>query len=72
MDIVLEFINPLKADDRRETYMELSCRSLQLGDRVRRGPDWVFGNQDHKLPGTVVGQEVDGILTFRLFTLYLR
>ncbi|XP_052244299.1 uncharacterized protein LOC127853652 isoform X2 [Dreissena polymorpha] len=30
-----------------------------IGSRVRRGPDWVWDNQDHHGPGTVVGHSED-------------
>ncbi|XP_063431233.1 uncharacterized protein LOC134713877 [Mytilus trossulus] len=62
LDMVLEFVNPLSVEKRRGKYTELTCRSLQLGDRVRRGPDWRFGNQDNHLAGTVIGQESHGIV----------
>lgn len=32
-----------------------------LGSRVRRGPDWHYGNQDQGGPGTVVGHDRDHI-----------
>lgn len=37
-------------------FNEVNCRTLSLGDRVRRGPNWVFENQDSGLPGTVIGK----------------
>ncbi|VDI16815.1 Hypothetical predicted protein [Mytilus galloprovincialis] len=61
LDMVLEFVNPLSVEIRQGKFTELTCRSLQLGDRVRRGPDWRFGNQDNHLAGTVIGQESHGI-----------
>ncbi|CAC5378106.1 unnamed protein product [Mytilus coruscus] len=61
LDMVLEFVNPLSVEKRRGYFTELTCRSLQLGDRVRRGPDWHFGNQDNHLAGTVIGQQSHGI-----------
>ncbi|KAH3836091.1 uncharacterized protein LOC127877977 [Dreissena polymorpha] len=33
---------------------------LRIGSRVRRGPDWRWGNQDLEGPGTVVGHHVPG------------
>lgn len=58
--MVLEFVNPLSVEIRQGKFTELTCRSIQLGDRVRRGPDWRFGNQDNHLAGTVIGQESHG------------
>lgn len=40
--------------DEMSSYAETNYRTLQIGDRVRRGPDWIFENQDSGLPGTVV------------------
>ncbi|XP_052098855.1 uncharacterized protein LOC127733549 [Mytilus californianus] len=58
--MILEFVNPLNMDKRMGKFTEITCRSLQLGDRVRRGPDWNSGNQDNYMAGTVVGQISDG------------
>lgn len=41
-------------------YKELKCRTLHLGDRVRRGPLWTYGDQDGNGPGTVIGQHDNG------------
>ncbi|XP_076100871.1 uncharacterized protein LOC143070483 [Mytilus galloprovincialis] len=60
LDMVQDFTNPLKFDNRRGLYLELSCHTLTLGDRVRRGPDWTYDDQDLGLPGTAVGQDRDG------------
>ncbi|XP_063435638.1 uncharacterized protein LOC134716557 [Mytilus trossulus] len=57
VDLVLEFVKPMSTERNRGLYNELVCRTLQLGDRVRRGPDWRFQDQDSGLDGTVVGQE---------------
>ncbi|VDI05811.1 Hypothetical predicted protein [Mytilus galloprovincialis] len=57
VDLVLEFVKPMSSERNRGLYNELVCRTLQLGDRVRRGPDWRFEEQDSGLAGTVVGQE---------------
>ncbi|XP_052100433.1 uncharacterized protein LOC127734545 [Mytilus californianus] len=62
LDIVQEFINPLIMEKKRGNFTELTCRSLQLGDRVRRGPDWSHGNQDSHMAGTVVGQQSHGVI----------
>ncbi|XP_076101172.1 uncharacterized protein LOC143070956 [Mytilus galloprovincialis] len=56
VDLVLEFFDTLSADKNKGLYNELECRSLQLGDRVRRGPKWRHDKQDSGLAGTVVGQ----------------
>ncbi|XP_052100270.1 uncharacterized protein LOC127734446 [Mytilus californianus] len=60
LDMVQDFTNPLKFDNRRGLYLELSGTTLTLGDRVRRGPDWTYDDQDSGLPGTVVGQDREG------------
>ncbi|XP_052100429.1 uncharacterized protein LOC127734542 isoform X2 [Mytilus californianus] len=57
LDMVQDFINPLRFETMRGNYVELNCNTLQLGDRVRRGPDWAYDDQDLGLPGTVVGQD---------------
>ncbi|CAC5378103.1 unnamed protein product [Mytilus coruscus] len=62
LDMVQEFINPLSMEKKRGNFTELTCRSLQLGDRVRRGPDWSHGNQDSHMAGTVVGQQSHGVI----------
>ncbi|XP_052100431.1 uncharacterized protein LOC127734543 [Mytilus californianus] len=62
LDMVQEFINPLSMEKKRGNFTELTCRSLQLGDRVRRGPDWSHGNQDGHMAGTVVGQQSHGVI----------
>ncbi|CAC5378102.1 unnamed protein product [Mytilus coruscus] len=59
LDMVQEFINPLRYKNMRGFYVELKCITLQLGDRVRRGPDWAYDDQDLGLPGTVIGQDFD-------------
>ncbi|XP_052098781.1 uncharacterized protein LOC127733466 [Mytilus californianus] len=60
LDMVPEFINPLNFDNMRGLYLELGCHTLTLGDRVRRGPDWTYNDQDLSLPGTAVGYDRDG------------
>ncbi|XP_076101483.1 uncharacterized protein LOC143071202 isoform X2 [Mytilus galloprovincialis] len=57
LDMVHEFINPIRFENMRGNYVELRCNTLQLGDRVRRGPDWAYDDQDLGLPGTVIGQD---------------
>lgn len=59
--MVREFINPVSTENKRGNFTELTCRSLQLGDRVRRGPDWSYGNQDGHMAGTVIGQQSHGV-----------
>ncbi|XP_071166175.1 uncharacterized protein [Mytilus edulis] len=61
LDMVLEFANPLSVEKKRGNFTELTSRSLQLGDRVRRGPDWHYGNQDKQMAGTVIGEPSHGI-----------
>ncbi|CAC5366427.1 unnamed protein product [Mytilus coruscus] len=58
-DLVMEFLTPLYTEKRRGFFIELKFRSLQLGDRVRRGPNWWYDEQDSGLPGTVVGHTFD-------------
>lgn len=60
LDMVPDFINPLRFDNRKGHYLELDCHTLTLGDRVRRGPDWIFSDQDLGLPGTAVGYDRKG------------
>ncbi|XP_052100437.1 uncharacterized protein LOC127734546 isoform X2 [Mytilus californianus] len=60
LDMVQDFINPLKLANKQGKYVELKCYTLKLGDRVRRGPDWIYSDQDLDLPGTVVGQDLCG------------
>lgn len=45
-----------RSDDEEELLGEFtgSFKALRVGQRVERGPDWVWYNQDGKLPGTVV------------------
>ncbi|VDI16816.1 Hypothetical predicted protein [Mytilus galloprovincialis] len=62
LDMVMDFLNPLNMENGQGKFVELSASTLQLGDRVRRGPDWSFGDQDRNLPGTVIGQDEDGII----------
>lgn len=59
--MVHEFINPIRFENMRGNYVELRCDTLQLGDRVRRGPDWAYDDQDLGLPGTVIGQDFNGM-----------
>ncbi|CAG2236879.1 unnamed protein product [Mytilus edulis] len=58
LDMVPDFINPLRYANKQGKYVELKCNTLKLGDRVRRGPDWICRDQDLDLPGTVVGQDL--------------
>lgn len=55
----MEFVKPRIKERKKGLYSELVCRTLLLGDRVRRGPDWSFHEQDSGLAGTVVGQDSD-------------
>ncbi|XP_063431215.1 uncharacterized protein LOC134713863 [Mytilus trossulus] len=57
LDMVPDFINPLRFDNMRGLYLEFGCHKLTLGDRVRRGPGWTYDDQDLGLPGTAVGYE---------------
>lgn len=52
----MELSDPLRASAVRGLYTELRCKTLSLGDRVKRGPDWSYGEQDSRLDGTVIGQ----------------
>lgn len=67
--MVLEFANPLSVENKRGNFTELTSRSLQLGDRVRRGPDWHYGNQDKQMAGTVIGQQSHGTHMYIVFVL---
>ncbi|XP_052100426.1 uncharacterized protein LOC127734540 isoform X1 [Mytilus californianus] len=62
LDMVMDFINPLSHENEKGMFLELNLSTLQLGDRVRRGPDWSFGDQDRNLPGTVVGLNGGGTI----------
>ncbi|XP_076101476.1 uncharacterized protein LOC143071195 [Mytilus galloprovincialis] len=62
LDLVMDFINPLSHENARGMFLELNLGTLKLGDRVRRGPDWSFGDQDRNLPGTVVGLNEGGTI----------
>lgn len=64
VDLVMEFLTPLYIEKRRGFFTELKFRSLQLGDRVRRGPNWLYDEQDSGLAGTVVGQTFEGKICF--------
>ncbi|VDH98864.1 Hypothetical predicted protein [Mytilus galloprovincialis] len=57
IDFVVEFTN---SQLKEGIYKELKCRTLHLGDRVRRGPLWTYGEQDGNCPGTVIGQHDNG------------
>ncbi|XP_063433134.1 uncharacterized protein LOC134715126 [Mytilus trossulus] len=57
IDFVVEFANTQLKEG---IYKELKCRTLHLGDRVRRGPLWTYGDQDGNCPGTVIGQHDNG------------
>lgn len=48
--------------DREDFYIETDNSVLPpIGSRVRRGPDWHWGNQDNSGLGTVVGHNPGGI-----------
>ncbi|XP_013388494.1 uncharacterized protein LOC106157408 [Lingula anatina] len=62
-EILQELIGPkaltdLDVEDLQRTA--LIQRELPLGIRVRRGPDWKYGDQDNNGPGTVSGYEKGG------------
>ncbi|XP_052100423.1 uncharacterized protein LOC127734537 isoform X2 [Mytilus californianus] len=59
LDMVIEYSNPLKFHNDRGLYVELKLNTLKLGDRVRRGPNWAYGDNDLGFAGTVVGQDRD-------------
>ncbi|VDI23192.1 Hypothetical predicted protein [Mytilus galloprovincialis] len=59
LDMVEDYSDPLKFFHNRGLYVEINCNALKLGDRVRRGPDWTYDDQDLGLPGTVVGKNRD-------------
>lgn len=55
-------MDPLLTEKRKGLFSELTCKYLTLGDRVRRGKNWLFEDQDSNGPGTVVGQNRLGII----------
>ncbi|XP_052100419.1 uncharacterized protein LOC127734535 isoform X2 [Mytilus californianus] len=69
LDMVQDYSNPLKFFNNRGLYMEIQCNTLKLGDRVRRGPDWTWDDQDLGLPGTVVGRNRDSSLFNKAWVL---
>lgn len=42
-------------------FKQPRCKAVQLGTRVRRGPNWQWKNQDSNMAGTVIGEDKDGI-----------
>ncbi|XP_061194929.1 uncharacterized protein LOC133203079 [Saccostrea echinata] len=62
--VSLEEINEEDDDDENEKdyYHERNPLLPCLGTRVKRGPDWHWGNQDSQGPGTVIGHLKDGRL----------
>ena len=44
-------------NDFKERYPTMPC----VGTRVRRGQDWIYGNQDSNGLGTVVGHSQNGL-----------
>ncbi|XP_052099554.1 uncharacterized protein LOC127734036 [Mytilus californianus] len=45
-----------------EFFKQTQWKSIQLGTRVRRGPNWHLGNQDSNMAGTVIGEDDDGTI----------
>lgn len=43
-------------------FKQSKCTAVQLGQRVRRGPNWQWKNQDSNMAGTVIGEDDDGWL----------
>ncbi|CAC5364904.1 unnamed protein product [Mytilus coruscus] len=41
-------------------FKQPNCQAVQLGTRVRRGPDWQWQNQDSEMAGTVIGEDKRG------------
>ncbi|GIQ84607.1 hypothetical protein KIPB_009179 [Kipferlia bialata] len=41
------------------SHRVVHCPSMQVGAKVTRGIDWMWGNQDHGLPGVILPLEVD-------------
>ncbi|XP_071167685.1 uncharacterized protein [Mytilus edulis] len=41
-------------------FKQPKCQAVQLGTRVRRGPNWQWKNQDSNMAGTVIGEDNDG------------
>jgi len=47
-------------EDGKYISMTVDGKTIKVGDRVLRGPDWDWGNQDKDSVGTVVGVDVAG------------
>ncbi|VDI57850.1 E3 ubiquitin-protein ligase HECTD1 [Mytilus galloprovincialis] len=43
-------------------FKQPRCKAVQLGTRVRRGPNWQWKNQDSNMAGTVIGEDKDGMI----------
>ncbi|CAC5419364.1 unnamed protein product [Mytilus coruscus] len=43
-------------------FKETQWKSVKLGTRVRRGPNWHWSNQDSNMAGTVIGEDDDGAI----------
>ncbi|XP_061173381.1 uncharacterized protein LOC133182549 [Saccostrea echinata] len=53
-----KYFSSLQDNSEEKVHRELKESDLpSLGARVRRGPDWKWGNQDENGPGTVIGHD---------------
>ena len=49
------------------SFEERDPQMLTLGTRVRRGPDWMWKEQDNYGPGTVIAHSNEGVFSFIMY-----
>ncbi|CAG2198073.1 unnamed protein product [Mytilus edulis] len=59
-DNVMLLLNPMTQYS--GYFKQSKCTAVQLGQRVRRGPNWQWKNQDSNMAGTVIGEDDDGMI----------
>ncbi|XP_052100599.1 uncharacterized protein LOC127734650 [Mytilus californianus] len=59
-DNVMFLLDP--ATQYRGWFKQPKCQAVQLGTRVRRGPNWQWKIQDSNMAGTVIGEDKDGMI----------
>ncbi|CAC5419363.1 unnamed protein product [Mytilus coruscus] len=59
-DNVMHLLDPLTQYS--GYFKQTKWTAVQLGTRVRRGPNWHWKNQDSNMAGTVIGEDEDGML----------
>ncbi|XP_076102237.1 uncharacterized protein LOC143071656 isoform X3 [Mytilus galloprovincialis] len=59
-DNVMLLLNPMTQYS--GYFKQSKCPAVQLGQRVRRGPNWQWKNQDSNMAGTVIGEDDDGMI----------